>query len=60
MLIRISSSTVKTNEFNPFTISTTTTDIIQMSGVVEQKEIEKNKLVKASSVTNSLKIKKSY
>ena len=60
MSTRISTSTIKTNEYNPFTVSITTTDIIQITGVVEKKDLDVKKLEKVKPVTNSLKIKKSY
>lgn len=51
-------NTMSVNEYTPFTIISTNTDLVQISGVVPKEDIEKlnNKKIKPS--TKQIKIKK--
>lgn len=51
-------NSLKFNEYNPFTISSTNTEIVQISGVIPKKEVDKLNKEKIKPTTRDIRIKK--
>ncbi len=51
-------NSLKFNEYNPFTISSTHTDIVRISGTIPKEEVEKLSKRKEKPTTRDIKIKK--
>ncbi len=46
------------NKYNPFTISSTQTDLVQISGIIPKEDIDKFNKQKSKPTTREIKIKK--
>ena len=54
----IITNTLSVNEYTPFTIISTNTELVQISGIVSKEDIEKLNKTKIKPSTKQIKIKK--